>query len=278
MTAASLRRLRSLGAVFAALALVAGWSCKTFDLPDEICDPARLDAKRLAGGPADGPCSRCLENNCCDAVGVCERTDRCPEIVSSVHACVLREPLKEAARERGCADEHGLGTVHEADEAYRCMRKECGRECGLPVCQVAPAAVLLQNATCDGCFAGSCCAELNACYEMRACKLMIECIVDGCGSELGYSLVALGSALAAAGPPEGGTSSPESICADGGAAALGGPECIRNCLCTFRNNDQGLQPLDVATRPFGLAQKVYECGARASCGPLCTGRSEAGAR
>lgn len=256
----------------AVLALAAALSCQAFDPPDETCDPRRVDAKRNLGEPADGACSRCLEDRCCDHVGSCERKDGCAERVSAVHACVLEQPLAGARREPGCASAVGLAQDPDANDTYRCMRDSCGRECGLPVCKVDPAAVLIQNATCDGCFAGSCCEQLNGCYGSRACKLMIECITQTCGNELGKALVADAARPPAVLPPEAvdaASGGPE-VCGDSGAPApFAAPACVRACLCKFRDNDQGLPPVDPEQRPFTLALRVYECGANAGCGASC---------
>lgn len=258
-------------ALLAVIGLTAAFSCQTFDPPNETCDPRRLDAKRELGEASDGACSRCLEDRCCDRVGSCERKGGCAEIVSSVHRCVLDQPLAGARREPGCAADAGLAQDPEANDAYRCMRDSCGRECGLPVCKVDPAAVLIQNATCDGCFAGSCCDQLDRCYGSRACKLMIECVTRSCGKHLGEALVADATRPPRVIPPEAadGASGPD-ICGDGGPPSdFTAPECVRACLCRFRGNDQGLPPEDPEDRPFTLALRVYECGANASCGPLC---------
>lgn len=259
-------------AVVTVSVLAASFSCKTFDLPNETCDPRRLDAKRELGEPADGTCSRCLEDRCCDLVGSCDRKGGCAETVSAVHRCVLEQPLAGARREQQCAVSAGLAGDPEANDAYRCMRGQCGLECGLPVCKVDPAAVLIQNATCDGCFAGSCCPQLNACYGSRACKLMIECVAQSCGTQLGRALVDDATRPPRALPldaTDGGTSGAD-FCDDAGAPSdFTAPECVRRCLCKFRNNDQGLPPEDLAARPVTLAYRVYECGANAGCGPSC---------
>jgi hypothetical protein len=184
-----------------------------------------------------------------------------------VHGCVLDEPLAGARREPGCAAAAGLAQDPEANDAYRCMRSNCGRECGLPVCRVDPAAVLIQNARCDGCFAGSCCTQLNRCYESRACKLMIECISRSCGKQLGEGLVADATRTPR---PASSELDAADVCGDSGPPGdFTGRECVRACLCEFRDNDQGLPPEDPEDRPFTLAQRVYQCGASASCGPLC---------
>lgn len=268
---ASTRVLRLVVAV-AVLALAATFSCKTFDLPGEICNPSQLDARRPRGEAADGPCSRCLETKCCDKVGICERKESCPELVRAAHDCVLGAELQGAAVEATCAEP--LGAVAEATDTYRCMRDSCGAECALPVCRVDQAAGLLQTASCDGCFSSSCCPQLNACYRSRACKLTLECIVDECKGKLGESLVAAATNPAFA-PPDGAAGidvdqeDVKRICDDKAPSGFfPAPSCVRTCLCRFRDNDQGLLP-PPELRPFTLALRIYECGAKASCGSKC---------
>ncbi len=238
-----------------ALALAAAFSCKTFDLPSETCNPDGLDATRSRG---DG-CSRCLEDRCCDVVGRCERQAGCAPLVQEVHRCVVSAERKGASAESECAKR--LPDLREADDAYRCMRASCGASCGLPVCKVDKAAPLIRNAKCDGCFAGGCCVELNRCYEDRACKLMLECMVHDCGGEFGPALNSSGglSLLPVA----------ETLCRDPSASA-GAPRCVVACLCRYRDNDQGLPPIDPALLPFNLARSVYECGRTAQCGDDCS--------
>ena len=225
-----------------------------------------------------GACNRCLEDRCCEQVGTCERTNGCTELVSSVHACVLDAGLAGAQDEKACAEEQMLAQTPPADDAYRCMRDSCGNECGLPVCKVDPAALLIQTADCDSCFSSSCCSELNACYASRACKLTVECIVRECGTELGASLSGTPIDF-----PDGGTDAAAfDICAEAGAPnGPQGPACVRKCLCEFKDNDQGLPPRDDAQRPPLLALAVYVCGQKAGCGTACSksadASSEAGA-
>lgn len=272
---ASSSRFMRVAIVSAAVALTAAFSCKTFDLPDEICDPTRIDALRLRGEPADGACARCLEERCCDKIGICERKEGCEQIVSSVHECVLAADLQGANAEATCAGP--LDRAQEANDAYRCMRTSCGQQCGLPVCRVDQAAALLQTASCDRCFSSSCCPQLNACYRSRACKLMLECITNECGAALGQSLIDIrkdadfmmprdGGATGGPGGPGPGQDEIARICS--GASDFSAPACVRDCLCRFRDNDQGLLP-DEDQRPFTLASRIYECGARADCGPRC---------
>lgn len=258
----------------ASLALAAAFSCKTFDLPAETCDPSTLDAKRDL--QSDGDCSRCLEDRCCDEVGECERKDGCGTMVRATQKCVLDHELKGAEFEKECARETVKlqpGTKRpanqEADGAYRCMRANCGAQCGLPVCKVDQAARLIRNAKCDGCFAGGCCGELNRCYASRACKLMLECIIGQCGDTLGTSL------QAAARDVGGGDGSadidPAKVCDQHAKnpASFGDRACVFGCLCKYADNDQGLPPAQLELQPFNLARDVYVCGGAARCGEEC---------
>ncbi len=246
--------------------LCAAFSCKTFNLPNETCDPSHLHGA-FDGGTTDSVCNRCLEDHCCEEVGVCDRSDPCLAVVMNVHQCVLGAGLQGAHDEMGCATNNGLGVNTPADKAYRCMRSACGNECGLPVCKVDPAAVLIQTAECDACFSSSCCSELNRCYGSRACKLTIECIVNNCGKTLGDSLTADPSRIAAD-VDAGGLD----IC-DAGAPPVGpadlNAKCVHECVCTFQNHDQGLTPAENTAQPARLALAVYECGQRAGCAARC---------
>lgn len=266
---------RALLVLAAAGALAAAFSCKTFDLPAETCNPSSLSTEKA---PAD--CDRCMEDNCCDLVGVCERTEGCAGVVSQTQQCILDVGPQGASSEKSCAElstltrkkDGGVELEHpEADNAYRCMRKECGTQCGLPVCQVDQAARLILNPPCDQCFAGACCNELNRCYENRACKLTLECIIASCGSTLG---AALRDANAA--PPDAGVGDPASVatlCAEPPPPQVGLPECVRSCLCAYRGNDLGLPPSGDALSPIALATAVYACGRKAACGDACSARA-----
>jgi hypothetical protein len=267
---------RHLVVAAALTALGAAFSCKTFDLPDETCDPSKQHGGELMTPLSDATCNRCLEDRCCDAVGVCERKTGCSEAVSGVHACVVAGGLAGARKETACAEAQKLGEMPEADTAYRCMRDQCGGECGLPVCRVDPAALLIQSANCDACFASSCCPQLNECYASRACKLTIECIAKECGRTFGSAL----TPGILNGAPDAGTGSfdGQGLCSpDAGTNAGGPPACIQRCLCAFKDNDQGLQPTELAKRPINLALSVYQCGVSAGCGQSCTEPPDAAA-
>ena len=262
-------------------AISAALSCKTFNLPDEICDPRGLRTPIPAGQGTgtDSTCTRCLEENCCDDVGVCERSNGCADMVSRAHRCVIEAGLQGAAAESECASDSGLAPETPQNTAYRCMRGKCGTQCGLPVCRLDTAAILLQgNPDCDRCFAGACCSQLNACYASRACKLIVEC-VDGCnGFRASGGSGPGGPPLDGNGPPDGADDDDaDFLCRDGGTelADLGG--CVAGCLCKFRNNDPGLPPEDKEMRPFALARRFFECGSSAGCLEIC-GKADAGAR
>jgi hypothetical protein len=260
---------RAIRVLFLALiaSLVAAFSCKTFNLPSDTCDPTRFHGGIADGTPGASTCERCLEDRCCEQVGTCDGTQSCPGTVSSVHACVIEAGLAGAQQEMTCAGQ--LGKAGDPpDNAYRCMRGACGNECGLPVCKVDPAALIVQTPRCDACFASSCCNELNACYGNRACKLTLECIINTCKTDLGDALLA-GLPLAL---PDAGDANMFDACATVGARNGLGPEvptCVRSCLCAYKENDQGLMPLDPALRPAMLSLAVYECGIRAGCGRSC---------
>jgi hypothetical protein len=103
---------------------------------------------------------------------------------------------------------------------------------------------------------------------------MLECVSTTCGPELGTSLRSR-QAVPPLSPP-----SPEEVaalCGDPPVAIAAIPECVRACLCRFRDNDQGLPPEDPELLPINLATSVYQCGRAADCGEACTkGPEDAG--
>lgn len=257
-----------------AVSLLVAISCKAFNVPNEICDGSGVDAKRmLASG--DGDCTRCMEDHCCDDVGACANAGNCSDLVRQAHECVITGPGAAAEREVDCTNT--LPSPSVARDTYRCMRDQCGNQCGLPVCKVTPAATLFRNPQCDKCLAGACCAELDLCYGSRACKLSLECISQSCGAELGAALDQVSADKGVPDParlPDGATLSP---CTEPGASMFK-PECVRKCLCDYQGHDQGLPPEDAGLDPFILAKQVFECAGRAKCGQRCVATLEAGAR
>jgi hypothetical protein len=262
----------TVAAAFASLAVA--FSCKTFDLPEEICDARALAGPLLASLQTGGACTRCVEDSCCDAVGACQNKARCFEIVKGVHECTLDAGRAGASAESECAKDGGLDRDAgvEADDTYRCMRDRCGSQCGLPVCRVDPAAGLILNVRCDQCFSSSCCPELNRCYGNRACKLALECITEKCEPSLAADLLDDEITGGPARALDAGLIDPRSFCDDAGPVlgdGGGAPRCVRTCLCQFATGDPGLEPLDPGTQPFALALGVYACAASASCGKAC---------
>lgn len=262
----SLRRLSVLAMASALVVLAADVSCKAFDIPAEICNPSR-QLQTSVSAPAE--CTRCLEERCCESVGVCENAPGCAQVVSNAYDCVLRADVSAARLEGECVKDAGITLGLDAgpsvtETTYRCMRDSCGTECHLPVCRVDPAVQEIQNPKCDSCFAGSCCRELNDCYGNRTCELTLECIVRDCKSELGGALknVALGIGV----PPDG-IGPGADLCADGRAPNI--PACVHACLCKYQSSE-GLEP----NLPFRLAVDVYRCAGRAKCGDVCV--SDAG--
>ncbi len=75
-------------------------------------------------------------------------------------------------------------------------------------------------------------------------------------------------------PPDSGAD----LCTDAGAmvfdAAIA-PECVRQCLCAYKDHDQGLMP-PAAKQPLTLAFDVYRCAGDADCGPKCGTRLDSG--
>lgn len=261
----------------ALLAALAAFSCKTFDLPDEVCDARGLKGPLLASRPTSETCTRCVEERCCDIVGVCQNKPGCSEMVRATHECVLDSGLAGGSAEKGCATDGGLDCEAglEADDTYRCVRERCGTECGLPVCRVDPAAVLIQTASCDKCFTGSCCPELNACYGSRTCKLTLECIINECKGTLAMNLLAdeqqerRGGGGGVLGDVDGPRNLGADQCRIDAGDGGGPPGCVSNCICRFGSSDPGLDPLDAGLRAAALAGQVYECGVRAGCGTPC---------
>jgi hypothetical protein len=257
------------GAVLA-LTLATAFSCKTFDLPAETCNPGAV-VTLLLNAPSD--CRRCLEDNCCDAVGVCERTENCADVVAGTQSCVIvADGVGPITSEKECAETVGLtarnpdGSLSNpaADSVYRCMRGACGAPCKLPVCQVDQAARLILNPQCDQCFASGCCAELNSCYQNRACKLTLECIISDCGSELGKALeVSSGDTRFF-----NDVGDADQFCA-AKPADLAVPACVQRCLCQYRDNDRALPPAEASGSSINLAAAVYVCGRGSACGKDC---------
>jgi hypothetical protein len=168
------------------------------------------------------------------------------------------------------------------------MRDRCGSivasqgPCGVSSCKVDKAVVLLANPSCDKCVGGSCCKEINACYQDRRCKLALECIVSRCASTLGEAM----SRLTAAGKAEiertraavcsGASAERPQPGTDAGADMSGDPtRCIVDeCLEVFAPVSGGTSD-DQNARC--LAFGVFSCGALADCGKSCAADEDASA-
>lgn len=243
-------------------AVLSAVSCRVFEVPGETCSGASIHQKRV-GDELDPSCSRCLEDACCDDVGRCEQAAGCADLVSSAQACVLAAGPRGAEREGACTDRLTGNAL--AGSAYGCMRRACGETCGLPVCAVTPEADLVGSRACDRCFAGACCAELNACHANRTCKLTVECMVQDCGAELASALrvaeEALGRARAA-------------VCAGAELPPETLPPCVAGCIDGFRAHPQG-PPTEPEREAACLAASVHACATRAGCATSCGDGSDA---
>lgn len=245
-----------LGLVLCGSALFGAGSCETYEVPQKFCRGVEAQ-----GAPAGEPalsCARCLDTRCCDAVGRCqEQGAACLTSVVEAHTCMLDAGAKRVEAEPGCVT--GL-EVPAAQEAYACMRGECGEACGLPHCTLDRAVPLIVNPRCDACFNGACCEEINRCFGDRACKLTLDCITVDCQGKLGAEL---------RGPSPAALDALEALlCPDGKVAQGGaGAECVRACLGAFSSTQP---PAAVGGEGAAcLAFRVYACGVRAKCGEVC---------
>ncbi|MCW5833952.1 MAG: hypothetical protein KIS78_16250 [Labilithrix sp.] len=236
--------------------------------PDKTCFAERVHA--LGANDDAGPdrtCTTCLQtrnapNACCDAVGACDDdpTNECVSSFQAAHRCVIEGGPSEEARCKG------LLTNDRSRNLYACMRGNCGRECGVPSCDVDPAVILFANPACDSCIGGACCEKINACYGSRACKLALECITKHCPRTLGDSMTKLESS------PELRLAAREAVCTGRIPDGVEGPgACVERCLDDFAPGDGTIDDLSARCMAFD----VYACGAEASCGPKCV-RPDAG--
>jgi hypothetical protein len=260
--------MRARGLVLAAL-LLGGTGVGVSALPSCGGPPSKtcygdrvsaLGAKDDAGPNVE--CTTCLQsknapNACCDAVGACEDdpANQCVASFQATHRCLVEGGVSEEARCKA------LLTNDKAKTLYACMRSNCGKECGVPSCDLDPAVVLLGDPTCDRCIGGVCCDTINACYKQRGCKLVVECVAQHCPHTLGPALVALAQA--------GASAAKDAVCA-GQAPALAEGACVQRCFDDFApSGDAGTD--DARCLAFG----VLACGADAQCGPRCV-RPDAG--
>jgi hypothetical protein len=229
-------------------------------LPDKTCFGDHVNALRTAddAGP-DQECTTCLQRQCCDRVGQCAEDEACVTGFRSAQSCVV---------ERGRSEEGNCKaslTTPASENLYKCTREKC-QVCGLPSCTIDQAVLLIATPTCDRCMGGACCGELNACYQSRGCKLIIECITKHCPRTLGPQMQGLGEA-----PPQVIAQAQTEFCdRKTDSIAQPGP-CLQRCLDDFAPPDGTRDDLEARC----LAFKVYACGAQAKCGPKCD-QSDAG--
>lgn len=239
--------------------------------PTKTCYADRVNA--IPAGEDAGlqrACTACLQtkgapNACCDLVGACDEdpTKMCGEGFRAAHSCLLEGGPSAESR---CRD---LLTTDLSKNLYSCMRASCGRECGIPSCDLDQAVVLIANPVCDTCVGGSCCEKINSCYESRRCKLGLECITTKCTATLGQAM----SFLEASSPDdrkriERAISPFPGDIRDDSAALEPLGSCLKECLDDF------VPPAaDGGTKDDGDARKlafgVFACGADAHCGPKC---------
>ena len=237
--------------------------------PGKTCFADRVNVLGVSedAGPSK-ECTTCLQTRnaphaCCDAVGSCDDDPdkQCVPAFQATHRCVIEGG---ATAEPRCKS---LLTNDRSKSLYSCMRTNCGRECGVPSCDLDPAVVLFENPTCDSCVGSACCDKINACYKDRTCKLVIECITEHCPNTLGPSMSAFGSAAS-----DARSETSTAVCAgkpfpDGNI--IPAHDCLQRCLDDFAPSGDAGTPDDQTARC--LAFGVFACGAGASCGAACTG-------
>ncbi|MBN9162142.1 MAG: hypothetical protein BGO98_08930 [Myxococcales bacterium 68-20] len=265
MTRSSLSK-RLLALVFTGCSLVIGVvsalpSCN--GPPDKTCFADRVHALGVDEDTDAGPdraCTRCLQtrnapNACCDAVGACDEdpTKQCVPAFQAAHRCVIDGGPSEEARCKA------LLTNGESKRLYACMRSNCGKECNVPSCDLRTDVDLIVKPECDNCMGGFCCEKINACYESRRCKVILECITKHCPRTLGPAMTRF--ALAPAELQDAGS---KAVCEGVPSSGDDGPgACLQRCL------DEGDRGTEDDQRARCLAFGVFECGAKAGCGAKC---------
>lgn len=221
-------------------------------VPAQFCRGASINRKGGEASPDLG-CTKCVEEQCCDLVGDCQGSD-CAPAVAAAHACVL-----DAGRGAGAAEPECRSALEGDDQrrdTYQCMRDRCGEACGLPVCKLEPLVPRIGELACDRCFAGSCCAEMNACAKNRTCLLTLECIASRCRTELTRALTREQHPAAQA--------LVDLACAAEGAPPPEAQGCIAGCIAELAPDES-----EDAREGRCLAARVNECGADVGCGPEC---------
>lgn len=240
------------------------------EVPNQTCFGDKVNALTDDGGtdPRATGCTSCMQQTaCCDVLGACSDDLACTGEFKQMQRCMLERPGKEAE----CK---ALLSGSASRELYACMRKPCGKSCGVPSCDLDPAVTLFVSPTCDRCIGSACCEQINACYGNRQCKLFLECVSDRCPKTVGASITG-----ASAVPADVLATFEAAVCGDAGAAALltsASPvttgACLDRCLDEFARPKAGL--VEANREATCLALGVYACGARNQCGPSCTVTSE----
>lgn len=256
-----------------AVVSVATVACNS--LPDGVCFADRVNGLVLDGGVTSRACTSCLQQKCCDQVGVCQDDPACANTFREAHRCVTEAG---AGSESECTSPL-LSSATPSRQLYDCMRSNCGgpvapeAPCGISNCDVDEAVVLLANARCDRCLSGSCCQELNECYKDRRCKLTVECIVHECRAELGADMNVLTAAgLDTIRAVRSAVCQGSDLVLDGDVvedvadAAVTGA-CIERCLVEYAPFVNGTaDDANARCRAF----EVFACGAANRCGDPCT--------
>lgn len=237
------------------------------DLPNKTCSGDKVSALVSDDGGASDPrspaCTRCMQDPaCCDVLGACDEDQKCIDEFKRMQHCMIE---RGAGHEAECKQELG----NSASKAlYQCVRKPCGKLCGIPNCDLNPAVTLFSTPTCDRCIGSACCEQINACYGNRQCKLFLECVSNHCPHTIGTSMARVGAL-----PREIIDTFEAAVCGDAGAAALTTQgqfdpgACLQRCLDEFAAPEAGLPDENKAASC--LAVGVYTCGARNGCGNPC---------
>lgn len=245
------------GFVFATVAAAIAIAASCTPLPSKTCYAQRVNA--FEGDAAADDCTSCLQTSaCCDLVGECGDDQTCIDNFRATQSCVaLGGPGKEADCKSNLQSP-------KSQALYSCMRKPCGRQCGIPSCNLDPAVVLIVDPACDRCLTGACCDSINACYGNRQCKLFLECITQHCPVSLGTSMTKAGAQ-----PHDEIVSASHAACNEGGTfdPVFDPGPCLDRCLNAFAPDDDASTADDHEARC--LAFGVYTCGAGAGCGPTC---------
>lgn len=247
--------------------------------PGKTCFGDKLNALLDVDGGADPRaegCTKCLQaQESCDSVGACGDDPKCTAEFKDMQRCMLEQgPGKQVECKRYLTVDGGSG---KSQPVYTLVRNRCGPSCGIPSCEIDPAASLFVTTECDRCMTGACCEQINVCYKSRQCQLFLECITDHCSKTIGTSLSQLEKT-----PAEFldgiestlclGTPLPKNLPTADPNDTLNAGTCLNRCLREFATPEAGL-PEDnqaAACRAVG----VYVCGAKSKCGDACKSQGD----